>query len=291
MKRSRGMKVSHPDKPIFPGQGIKKRDLVEYFQKIAPTMLRHIRGRPLTLRCFPEGVHGEGFFLKHAPEHFPSHIQRIDVPMRSKEQRTMRMVTADQAKDLTYFANQNAVEIHLALSLGEALDLPDQMVFDLDPADNDFDKVRELALRLKSLLDQRELPCFVKTSGSRGVHVHIPLRPEAGFKRVKPFVEALAEELLDLCPHIATMEHRKDKRGNKVFIDYLRNDYGMTAIAPYSLRAIEGAPVATPISWSELEDNQTGPQAWCLGNIFRRLGAKEDPWRNFKRHRVSLPNI
>jgi len=103
-------------------------------------------------------------------------------------------------------------------------------------------------------------------------------------------VQQLAEELLARCPDIATMEHRKEKRGSKVFIDYLRNDYGMTAIAPYSLRAVEGAPVATPISWSELKDKKTGPQSWGLANIFRRLGAKKDPWQNFKRHRVSLPH-
>ncbi|MFO7528922.1 MAG: non-homologous end-joining DNA ligase [Marinobacter sp.] len=284
------MQISHPDKLIFPDSGIKKRDLIDYFRKIAPIMLPHLRGRPLTLRSFPEGIGEEGFFLKHAPEHFPSHIERLEVPMRSRVGKTMLMVTADKANDLTCFANQNVVELHVALSLGEALDRPDQMIFDLDPSDNDFEKVRELALGLKSLLGQRDLPSFVKTTGSRGVHVHVPLRPEETFERVKPVVQRLAEELLTRCPDIATMEHRKEKRGNRVFIDYLRNDYGMTAVAPYSLRAIEGAPVATPISWSELKDRKTGPQSWGLANIFRRLGAKKDPWQNFKRHRVSLPH-
>ena len=283
------MQISHPDKLLFPDEGISKRDLVDYYRKIAPIMLPHLKGRPLTLRSFPEGIDEEGFFQKHAPEHFPSHVERLEVPMRSKDQKTMLMVTADEANDLTYFANQNVVELHVALSLGEALDRPDQMIFDLDPSDNDFEKVRELALGLKSLLDQRDLPSFVKTTGSRGVHVHVPLRPEATFERVKPVVQQLAEELLARCPGIATMEHRKEKRGNRVFIDYLRNDFGMTAIAPYSLRAIAGAPVATPISWAELKDKKTGPQSWGLANIFRRLGAKKDPWQDFKRHRVGLP--
>jgi len=288
MTSSADIDISHPDKRIFPADTLTKQDLVDFYRKIAPTMLPYLKDRPLTLRAFPDGIEQEGFFQKHAPDHFPDFIKRLDVPLRSKAGEVSEMVTASAERDLIYFANQNVVELHVALSTGKALDSPDQMIFDLDPSDDDFEKVRELAFELRSLLEGYELPCFVKTTGSRGVHVHVPLRRDAGFERVKPIARQLAEELLDNCPAIATLEHRKQKRGDRVFIDYLRNDYGMTAIAPYSLRALKGAPVATPISWDELGSRNNGPQSWGLKNIFRRLGGKEDPWAGFNRRRVSL---
>lgn len=283
--------VSHGDRVLFPGSGITKQGVADYYRKMAGTMLPYVRDRPLTLRCFPDGIGQEGYFLKHAPGHFPAHIERIEVPMYSEKGRSMRMVAADEAKDLWYFASQNAIEIHLALSIRGQPDRPDQMIFDLDPSDDDFAKVRELALSLRSLLDQRGLPAFVKTTGSRGVHVHVPLRPEEPFSAVKAVARRTAEELLERCPAIATLETRKDRRGGRVFIDYLRNDHGMTAIAPYSLRALEDAPVATPIGWRELERSDSRPDSWQLNNIFRRLGALQDPWLEFGRHRVSLASF
>jgi len=280
--------ISHPDKRIFPADKLTKQDLVDYYRKIAPTILPYLKDRPLTLRAFPDGIEQDGFFQKHAPDHFPDYIKRLDVPLRSKAGESIEMASADEERDLVYLANQNVVELHVALATGEALASPDQMIFDLDPSDQDFEKVRELAFELRSLLERYELPCFVKTTGSRGLHVHVPLRGEDRFERVKPVARQLAEEVLDNCPSIATLEHRKEKRGNRVFIDYLRNDYGMTAIAPYSLRALKGAPVATPISWDELGGRDSEPQSWGLKNIFRRLGGKEDPWAGFNRRRVSL---
>lgn len=283
--------VSHGNRVIFPGVEVTKQQVADYYRKVADAMLPHIQGRPLTLRCFPEGIGEEGFFLKHAPKHFPEHIERIEVPMHSQKGRNMQMVAADQAKDLWYFASQNTVEVHVALSARDRLECPDQMIIDLDPSDDDFGKVRELALALRELLDGRDLHSFVKTTGSRGVHVHVPLRREAPFDEVKPVARRLAEELLEHCPDIATMEARKDKRGDRVFIDYLRNDHGMTAVAPYSLRARQGAPVAAPIEWKELERHDCRPDRWRLDNIFRRLGARQDPWRDFHRHRVGLDRL
>ena len=291
MTNNADIDISHPDKRIFPADKLTKQDVVDYYRKIAPTILPYLKDRPLTLRSFPDGIEQDGFFQKHAPDHFPGYIKRLDVPLRSKSGEVSEMVAVSSERDLMYLANQNVVELHVALSTGKALDSPDQMIFDLDPSDQDFKKVRELAFELRSLLEGYKLPCFVKTTGSRGVHVHVPLRREAGFERVKPIARRLAEELLDNCPTIASLEHRKEKRGDRVFIDYLRNDYSMTAIAPYSLRALKGAPVATPISWDEMGSRNTGPQSWGLQNIFRRLGAKDDPWADFNRCRVSLASF
>ncbi|MEX2365652.1 MAG: hypothetical protein WD601_03545, partial [Pseudohongiellaceae bacterium] len=157
--------------------------------------------------------------------------------------------------------------------------------------DNDFEKVRTVAFVLKTLLDQMSVSSFVKTTGSRGVHLHIPLKVEHEFAKVKDVAHNLAQVLHRKCPQLTTLEMHKDKRGNRVFLDYLRNDYGMTAIAPYSLRAVASAAAATPIDWDELKDNSLGPQSYGYRNIFRRLPHKENPWESFYKSRVGLAKL
>ena len=211
--------------------------------------------------------------------------------MHSKPGTSMKMAMAEKAADLVYFAGQNAIELHMSLSREGALECPDQIIFDLDPSTEDFEKVRAVALALKELLDAHQVPTFVKTTGSRGVHVHIPLQVDKDFAEVKPVARKIAERLHQEHPDLTTLEQRKEKRGDRVFIDYLRNDYGMTVIAPYSPRALKNAPVATPIDWEELEKPSLGPQAYTLANVFRRLAQKEDPWKDFYRHRVLLKTL
>ena len=179
----------------------------------------------------------------------------------------------------------------MSLSRAGALEQPDQIIFDLDPTDGDFAKVRQTAFALKELLDERAVPALVKTTGSRGLHIHVPLRADQPFTEVKPVSRRLAETLHRQTPDLTTLEHRKNQRGRKVYIDYLRNDYGMTAIAPYSLRALPGAPVATPIDWAELRNTSLGPRTYHLGNILRRLGQKADPWAGFAEARVALERL
>ena len=283
--------ISHPDKMLFPEAGIRKRDLATYYGRIAPYLLPHIQGRALTLKQFPHGIAAEGFFHKHAPGYFPDFIQRLTVPLRSQPGKTIPMVAADAAADLVYLAGQSTIELHMSLSRIGALDQPDQIIFDLDPTDEDFAKVRQTAFALKALLDEREVPSVVKTTGSRGLHIHVPLRVDKPFKEVKRIVRQLAETLHRQIPDLTTLEHRKDHRGQKVYIDYLRNDYGMTAIVPYSLRALPGAPVATPIDWEELSNTALTPQSYHLGNIFRRLGQKEDPWAGFAEAGVAVERL
>lgn len=274
--------MSPSDKILFPDDGITRGNVADYYRRIAPHMLPWLQNRPLTLRQYPEGIDHEGFFHKHAPDYFPASIARIDVAKHSEPGKVMSMVSADSAEDLVYFADQHAVEIHMALAAMPDLDNPDQMVFDFDPTDGDFEKVRTAALALRELLEARKLPSFVKTSGSRGVHVHIPLAADRMFAVVKAESKGIAEALRDRLPDITTLEHRIKNRGDKVYIDILRNDHGMNVVAPYSLRAKPGAPVATPIDWEELADKGLGPQRYTLKNIFRRLAQKNDPWRNFK---------
>ena len=274
--------ISSPDKILFPEAKIDKRKLARYFAELAPHMLPYLRDYPLTFKQYPHGIEERGFFHKHAPDYFADYIPRIDVPMRSREGRIMHMLTAKTGRQLVYFANQNVIEIHVALSRAGNLDKPTQMIFDLDPSDDSFDKVRQVAFLLRAALDDRDLPVFVKTTGSRGVHLHIPLRGRQTFDAVKREAKEIASEVAEQNPELATIEQRKNQRGKRVFIDYLRNDYAMTAIAPFSPRALAGAPLATPIDWRELRRSSMAPGRYQLKNILRRLGQKRDPWRDFR---------
>lgn len=283
------IEISHPDKVLFPDSGITKSDLVEYYQKISGYMLPHIKDRPLTLRRYPHGIKKEGFYSKHIPDYYPDYIKRITVPMRTKQQ-DMMMACAQKEKDLIYFAGQDVIELHMSLSKTSNLENPDQMIFDFDPH-NDFEKVRIAALELKSILDALQMPSFIKTTGSKGVHVHVPLTADASFSQIKECSNKIAHQLLEQLPEVTTLEQRKEKRGDKVFIDILRNDYGMTAIVPYSLRAVEEASIATPIDWGELKDKSLNARTYSLSNILRRLSQKQDPWRDFEKKAISYDQL
>ena len=285
------IEISHPDKVLFPDAGVTKRDLADYYARIAPRLLPYAKGRPLTLRVFPEGIEEAGFFNKNAPEHFPAFITRLRVPTRESGREATLMASADEAADLVFFAGQNAIELHAALSTQADLEKPDQVIFDFDPSDGDFDKVRKVALTFNALLEERELPGFWKTTGSSGLHAHLPLRPEREFAKVKAWATTLARRLHDELPEDTTLEQRKDKRGDKVFIDVLRNDYGQTAVLPYSVRARQGAPVAMPLRADELENADLTPDRYTLKNAFQRLGQVEDPWQSFARRRLGAQRL
>lgn len=280
------VEITHPEKLLFEDAGLSKRDLADYYERIADRLLPYVKGRPLTLRCFPDGVEEDGFFNKNAPGHFPDFIERITVPTRDSDKGALQMSSADQAADLVYFAGQNAVEIHAALSCKGKLDTPDQIIFDLDPSDQDFSKVREVARRFGGLLESLDIPVFWKTTGSRGLHGHIPLRPENDFETVRGWAKNLADRLHDELPDLTTLEQRKEERGDKVYLDYLRNAYGQTSIIPYGVRARKGAPVATPVRSDELDDTSMKPDRYTVKNLFQRLSQIDDPWASFNRHRL-----
>ena len=270
--------ISHADKVLFPDCEITKRVLAEYYKKAADCILPYIKDRPLTLRCYPDGIREEGFFNKNTPDHFPDFIRRIKVPARGKGKKTVIMSGADKAADLVYFVGQNTIEIHATLSRADHLERPDQIIIDFDPSDGDFEKVRDAALSFGNLLDSLEIHAYWKTTGSRGLHAHLPLRPDTGFESAKERARKLARRLVEAEPELTTLEVRKEKRGDKVFIDVLRNAYGQTAVVPYSVRALPGAPVAAPVRFDEIEQRSCRPGAYRVENIFRRLGQIEDPW-------------
>ncbi len=277
--------LSNPDKVLFPEDGITKADMVEYYTRIAPLMLPHLKKRAIVMHRFPDGIHGETFYHKDAPEYFPSWIERASLP---KEDGKVAYVVADSAVDLAYLAGQACITPHVWLSRYDRPDNPDLLIFDLDPSGNDFEIVRRTAFKLKELLSDLGLTPFVKTTGSRGLHVTCPLDRSADFDKSRAFAREVAGLIGSRDPENLTIEARKEKRGQRLLIDYLRNGYGATAVAPYALRARPGAPVAVPITWTELKNPGLNSQSYNMANIFRRTAGRKDPWAGMWRKAASI---
>ncbi len=270
--------VTNPDKIFFPGSGITKGDLVAYYSKISRVMLPHLKDRPLTMHRFPEGIGGKGFFQQGVPDYFPAWIDTI--PVAKKEGGILNRVLCNREETLVYLANQGCITPHIWLSQSNHLELPDKIVFDLDPSRQEYDLVLLAAFKLREVLEEMGLHTFVMTTGSKGLHIIVPMQPRLGFDAVRGFAREIAAGVADKNPAQFTIEQRKEKRGSRVYIDISRNAYGQTSVAPYAVRSIEGAPVATPLDWEEIRSRRLTPQRYHMKNIFRRLGQKEDPWKN-----------
>jgi bifunctional non-homologous end joining protein LigD len=282
---TRSFEISNADKILFPDDGISKGDLIEYYRRVAEVMLPHVRGRVVTMERFPDGIDGDGFYQKDVPDYFPDWIETVAV---AKQGGTLRQLTIENRETLAYLANQGCIAIHVWPSRADDLLHPDRLIFDLDPSTDDFAPVRKAARAVRQALDEVGLPSFVMTTGSRGLHVVSPLDRQADFAAVRDFAVSLARLVAGRDEASFTVEQRKNKRGDRVFIDYLRNAYGQHGIAPYSVRPKPRAPVATPLDWHELGDAKLHPRKYRLGNLFRRLSRKDDPWRDIARRASSL---
>ena len=274
------LKLSNPGKVLFPAAGLTKADLIDYYGRIAPVMLPHLAGRPLSLVRYPNGIEAEGFMQKNASDYFPEWIRRARL---AKQDGAVDHVVAEDAATLVYLANQACVTFHVGLSRIDRIDHPDRLVIDLDPSDDDFAKVKRAAKEARPLLEEVGLAPFLQTTGSRGLHIWVPLDRAADFDQVRAFAGRVAELLAARRPRELTTAQRKAKRGDRVFVDVARNAYAQTAVAPYSVRALAQAPVATPIDWAELDDPRLGPQRYTIRNLFRRLARKRDPWAEIDR--------
>ena len=270
------VKVTNPDRVVFPAIGLTKGDLVEYYRRVAPHALPHLRGRPLTMQLFPEGADEPGAFLKERRKHFPDWIGDVEVPRKGKP--PFRMPVVDSEDALVYLANQGMVTPHVWLSRGDAPDRPDRLVFDLDPSVDDFGLVRDTALELRELLTAAGLVPFVKTTGSRGLHVTAPLDRTADTATVRSFAEVVAADLAARHPDTLTTAFSKADRGDRLFLDVMRNGFAQTEVAAYGVRARPTAPVAAPLEWEEVGDRKLTADRWTVRNIFRRLARRADPW-------------
>jgi bifunctional non-homologous end joining protein LigD len=272
------IKISRPEKILFPADGITKGELIEYYARIAPRMLPHLRDRPLTLERYPDGIGTKRFFQKEVSSYFPDWIQRVTV---EKVGGTVTHVVCNDTATLVYLANQACITPHIFLSRIDKLDSPDQMVFDLDPQGDDFDVVRSTAQAFKQLLDELGLPAYLKSTGSRGLHVVVPLRHRETYDSVRAFAREAAGIVVGQAPEERTLEQLKAKRGKRVFIDTNRNGYAQLVAAAYAVRARDGAPVSVPLDWSEITRKSLRPDGITIRTIFRRLGKANDPWRDF----------
>jgi bifunctional non-homologous end joining protein LigD len=285
--RSDGRTVtpSNVDKVLYPHDGITKGDVLDYYQDVSGVMLPYLRGRPLVMRRFPDGIVGGGFFQKNASDYFPDWITTVSVPQRTGEG-TVRHVVCDDAATLRYLANQACLEFHPWLSLADTLNCPDRLIIDVDPPGVvDLADLRGVVGRLREVFERLDLVPFVQLTGGKGFHVVAALDGKGDYELVRGLARDIATQLTEADPDLLTTEQRKVRRGKRIFLDTARNAYGQTAIAPYSLRARAGAPVATPIEWSELGNVEPG--CYHIGNIRQRLAHKPDPWADLDRHRRS----
>lgn len=279
------IEVSHEDKVLFPQDGITKGELIAYYRKIAATMLPYVKGRPLMMQRFPDGIGRPGFYQKDAGKELPKWIHRVKV---KKVGGQVSHVVCDDTASLVYLANQACITPHVWLSRADRLHLPDQLIFDLDPSQEDFSGVRKAARELRMLLEQLGLPAFVKTTGSRGLHVVVPLVRRANFEAARAFAREVAQVLVSRDPDHLTIEARKEQRKGRLLIDVMRNSYAQTAVAAYAVRAKPGAPVATPMTWEEVTSSRLTPQRYTLRNVFRLLEQRPDPWAGMFRKAHSL---
>jgi bifunctional non-homologous end joining protein LigD len=279
------VKITRPDKVLFPADGITKHDLVEYYRRIAPRMIPYLRSRPLMLERYPDGIEGARIVQKSASSYYPKWIKTATV---KKVGGSLRQVVSDDAATLAYLANQACITPHVWLSRIERPQYPDQLIFDLDPSGDDFEPVRGIAQALREKLERMDLPTYVKSTGSRGLHVTVPLKPEVDFDAVRSFARQLAETVAREDPKRRTTAQRKSKRQGRVFLDTNRNAYAQTAVAPYAVRARSGAPVAIPISWDELSKRTFRSDGVTIRSVFDRLKRVDDPWKDFWRNAVSL---
>ena len=281
--------LSNLDKVFYEKAGVTKGDVIEYYRRIYPTMASHLAERPLTLHRYPDGISGEGFYQKEAPDYIPGYVDTVEI--EKVEGGTQPQMVCNSRETLVYLANLGTITFHVWLSRSDRLHLPDKLIFDLDPPGDDFEPVREAAFDLRQLLKELDLDSYVMTTGSAGLHAAVPLKRKLDFDHVRRVASAVSSHLASRHPDKYTTEVRKAKRKGRLFLDVARNSYGQTSVAPYSLRAREECSVATPLEWDELHDSDLHSKSYTIDNIFRRLGQKDDPWKGFYEDSYSLGGL
>jgi bifunctional non-homologous end joining protein LigD len=277
--------ISHPEKVLFPDAGITKGELAGYYELVAPLMLPHICRRPITLERYHRGIEEQGFFQKNLGKGAPDWLDRVEVP---KREGVVRHSLVCDVRSLLWLANQNCITPHVWTSRTPDLYRPDICVFDLDPSKDEPSVLRDAALAVRDLLHDLGLPSWVKTTGSKGFHIVVPLDGEAGFEEVARFAHAVAKVLVMRDPEHLTQEFTKVDRAGRIFIDTGRNGYSATFAAPYAVRAKPGAPVSAPCTWDELASGAVAPQTLTLRSMAARVEQAGDLWAGIHDHGQSL---
>jgi bifunctional non-homologous end joining protein LigD len=279
------VRITHPEKVLFPQDGITKGELAAYYEAIAPLMVPHIRARPISMERYPAGIGQKGFFHKDVSKGFPAWLERVEVP---KKDGTVHHPLVTDTASLLWIANQNCITPHVWTSRAPDLYHPDVCVFDLDPSTDDPDVLRSAALGLRDLLDELGLPSWIKTSGSKGFHIVASLDGSTNMGDVARFAHVVGTILVKRDPDHLTQEFSKADRGGRILVDTGRNGYSATFAAAYAVRAKAGAPVSAPCSWEEIERGDVGPQTFTLRTMADRIAAVGDLWNDMRRRKRSL---
>jgi bifunctional non-homologous end joining protein LigD len=277
--------ITHPDKVLFPADGITKRELADYYEAVAPVLLPHLRGRPVTMERYPAGIDAKGFMQKDVVKGFPEWLARVEVP---KKDGTTHYALVDDVRSLLWLANQNCITPHVWTSRLPDLYQPDLCVFDLDPSREQPEVLRAAALAVRDLLAELGLSSWIKTSGSKGFHIVVPLDGAPTFDQVWHFAHAAAAVLVKRDPVHLTQEFIKADREGRILIDTGRNGYNATFAAAYAVRPRPGAPVSAPCTWTELESGLIGPQTLALRTMTERLARVGDLWADLHTQKQSL---
>lgn len=277
--------ISHPEKLLFPDDGITKGEIAAYYEMVAPLMLPYMRGRPVTMERFPSGIGKTGFMQKDVSRGFPAWLKRVEVP---KKDGVVHHPLVNDLRSLLWLANQNCITPHVWTSRAPKLFYPDVIVFDLDPMEEELNVLRSAALAVRDLMAELGLQSWVKTSGSKGFHILVPLDGKADFNEVGAFTDLAGNLLVSRDPEHLTREFAKVDRGGRILVDTWRNSYGATFAAAYAVRPKPGAPVSAPCTWEEVESGRVRPQSCNVRNMAARIDATGDLWEDMRAHKYSL---
>ena len=277
--------ITHPEKVLFPEDGITKGELAAYYEAIAPVMLPHLGGRPVTMERYPAGIGRKGFWQKDVSKGFPEWLERVEVP--KKDGRVHHALVTD-VRSLIWTVNQNTITHHVWSSRVPDLKHPDVCVFDLDPSTDDVAAVRAAALGLRDLLEKLTLPSWVKTTGSKGFHIVVPLDGKTTMGEAARFADAVGKVFVTLAPEALTQEFNKVDRRGRIYVDTGRNGYHSTFAAAYTVRARRGAPVSAPCTWQEIERGDVEPGTFTMRNVLERVREIGDVWGDMRRRGRSL---
>jgi len=284
--QGRVLTLTNLDKPFWPEQGFTKAHLIKYYIDMAPYILPHIHNRPLVMKRYPDGIYGDNFYQKECPDYAPEWVQTFPVRHSSK---IINYIVCNDTATLAWLANQGCVEMHGWLSRVEDIDYPDLAVFDLDPAEGiAFSEVLKVALLVRNMLREFDITGFPKTSGSSGLHIFIPLDGKHTFAEVTEAMKKLAEIIIRAYPSGVTIERSIPMRKGKVYLDYLQNGRGKTMAFTYSPRPLPGAPVSTPLTWTEVEEKCIRPSQFSIANLFGRVNKIGDLFANLQGTKNSL---
>jgi bifunctional non-homologous end joining protein LigD len=292
----RTLKLSNPEKVMYPATGFTKLDLISYYAAVAPALLPHLRDRPLTLKRYPDGVQGEFFYEKRSPAHRPDWVRTASVAS-GRAQRDIPYTLCQDLPTLIWLANLADIELHPLLSLADTVTRPTTLAFDLDPGPPaGIVECCEVALELRELLDGLRLASYAKTSGSKGLQVYVPINDrETGYERTKPFARAVASMFEERRPELVVSEMKKAKRPGKVLIDWSQNDAHKTTVSVYSMRATERPSVSTPVQWPEVKECRDHGQAELLSftpaQTLTRLAEHGDLFSGVLSKRQTLPML